>query len=72
LHASFEAEVAGRFEMQREMRWWEQRRRIGILVSGQDHCLVDLLWRWRRGELDGEIVMVIANHDDVERSCDRA
>jgi formyltetrahydrofolate deformylase len=49
-----------------EIRWWGQRRRIAILVSRHDHCLVDLLWRWRRGELDAEIVTVISNHRDLE------
>ena len=39
-----------------EIRWWGERRRIAILVSRHDHCLLDLLWRWRRGELDAEIV----------------
>jgi formyltetrahydrofolate deformylase len=63
---SFEAEVAGRFEMDWHTRWWGERQRIAILVSRQDHCLQDLLWRWRRGELDAEIVMVISNHRDLE------
>jgi hypothetical protein len=62
----FEAEVARRFEMDWEMRWWGERRRVAILVSRQDHCLHDLLWRWRRGELDAEIVAVISNHRDLE------
>ena len=38
-----------------EMRFWGERQRLAILVSRQDHCLVDLLWRWRRGELDAEV-----------------
>jgi formyltetrahydrofolate deformylase len=63
----FQAEVAGRFEMDWRIRWWGERQRLAILVSRQDHCLLDLLWRWRRGELDGEIVMVISNHPDLER-----
>jgi formyltetrahydrofolate deformylase len=63
---SFEAEVAGRFEMDWHTRWWGERQRIAILVSRQDHCLQDLLWRWRRAELDAEIVMVISNHRDLE------
>ena len=62
----FEHEVAGRFGMDWEIRWWGERRRIAILVSRYDHCLVDLLWRWRRGELDAEIVAVISNHTDPE------
>jgi formyltetrahydrofolate deformylase len=64
--ASFEAEVARRFEMDWHIRWWGERQRIAILASRHDHCLFDLLWRWRRGELDGEIVSVISNHRDLE------
>jgi formyltetrahydrofolate deformylase len=64
---SFDTEVARGFEMDWDIRWWGERRRIAILVSRHDHCLHELLWRWRRGELDGEIVMVISNHRDLER-----
>jgi formyltetrahydrofolate deformylase len=63
---SFDEEVARRFEMNWEIRWWGERQRIAILVSRHDHCLLDLLWRWRRGELDAEIVAVISNHRDLE------
>ena len=66
LQASFEAEVARRFEMDWRIRWWGERQRIAILVSRHDHCLLDLLWRWRRGELHAEIVAVISNHRDLE------
>ncbi len=66
---SFDAKVAGRFEMDREIRWWGERQRMAILVSRRDHCLQDLLWRWRRGELDAEIVAVISNHPDLEQEC---
>jgi formyltetrahydrofolate deformylase len=62
----FAAEVADRFEMDWEIRYWGERRRIAVLVSRHDHCLVDLLWRWRRGELDGDVVAVISNHRDLE------
>jgi formyltetrahydrofolate deformylase len=63
---SFDAEVARRFEMDREIRWWGERQRIAILVSRHDHCLLDLLWRQRRGELDADIVTVLSNHRDLE------
>ena len=62
----FDAQVARRFEIDWQIRWWGERKRIAILVSRQDHCLQDLLWRWRRGELDGDIVTVISNHRDLE------
>jgi formyltetrahydrofolate deformylase len=63
---SFDAGVAGRFEMDWKLRFWGERRRIAILVSRHDHCLQELLWRWRRDELDAEIVAVISNHRDLE------
>jgi formyltetrahydrofolate deformylase len=68
----FAAEVADRFEMDWELRWWGERSRIAILVSRHDHCLVDLLWRYRRGELDGDIVAVISNHEDLRRETEAA
>ncbi len=63
----FAREVAELFGMDWEIRWWGQRRRVAILVSRYDHCLFDLLWRWRRGELEGQIVSVISNHPDLEQ-----
>jgi formyltetrahydrofolate deformylase len=41
------------------------KKRIVVLVSQQDHCLSDLLYRWRSGELLVEIPCVISNHDDL-------
>jgi formyltetrahydrofolate deformylase len=48
-------------------RLWDAARpkRIAVLVSRYDHCLLDLLWRWRRGQLEAEIVKVISNHPDL-------
>jgi formyltetrahydrofolate deformylase len=66
LQAEFAAEVGERFGMDWEIRWWGERQRVAILVSRYDHCLQDMLWRWRRGELDAEIVAVISNHTDLE------
>jgi formyltetrahydrofolate deformylase len=63
--SSFETEVARRFAMEWKIRYWGERQRVGILVSRHDHCLVDLLWRWRRGELDAEVVSVLSNHPDL-------
>jgi formyltetrahydrofolate deformylase len=40
-------------------------KRMAILVSREEHCLLDLLWRQRRGELFAEIPVVISNHDDA-------
>jgi formyltetrahydrofolate deformylase len=48
-------------------RLWDAGRpkRISIMVSRYDHCLLDLLWRWRRGQLDATVAMVISNHPDL-------
>jgi formyltetrahydrofolate deformylase len=48
-------------------RLWDsaERKRVAVLVSRYDHCLQDLLWRWRRDELEAEIVLVASNWDDL-------
>jgi formyltetrahydrofolate deformylase len=42
------------------------KKRLVVLVSRQDHCLNDLLHRWRSGELEVEIPCVISNHEDLK------
>jgi formyltetrahydrofolate deformylase len=48
-------------------RMWDAQapKRVAILVSRQDHCLLDLLWRWRRGELEMDVQLVASNHPDL-------
>jgi formyltetrahydrofolate deformylase len=43
----------------------DQRCRTLIMVSKYDHCLVDLLYRWRAGELQLDIPVVVSNHPDL-------
>ena len=49
--------------MQWHVSYSAVRPRIAILVSRADHCLLDLLWRWRSADLEADIAMVISNHD---------
>jgi len=65
LERRFSVAVAGRFGM--EWRMWRAGRpkRVALLVSRYDHCLLDLLWRWRRGELEADIGLVASNHPDL-------
>lgn len=49
----------------------ESRPRVVLMVSKLGHCLADLLWRWRSGELAFDIPMVIANHDDHRKMVER-
>jgi formyltetrahydrofolate deformylase len=62
---SFGPEVSERFAM--TWRIWDaaQPKRVAILVSREDHCLQELLWRHRRGELDAELVLVASNHEQL-------
>jgi formyltetrahydrofolate deformylase len=48
--------------MQWTLRDRAQRRRVMLLVSKFDHCLADILYRWRIGELPMEIAGIVANH----------
>lgn len=62
--------VADRFEMQWRVAPTSYRPKAAILVSRYDHCLADLLYRQRTGELACEIPLVISNHPDVKRWTD--
>jgi len=61
LRAGFEP-VAKRFGMTWALRDTRDLKRVMILVSKLDHCLIDLLYRWRIGELRMNIVGIVANH----------
>ena len=68
--AAFEPLAA---EMQADwaIRAASTRMKVVIMVSKLGHCLADLLWRWRSGELDCEIACVISNHDDMRQMVER-
>jgi formyltetrahydrofolate deformylase len=55
-------QVAERFGMDWRIFAAGERRRVLILVSRFDHCLADLLYRWRIGELEMEIVGIVSNY----------
>ncbi|HEX4463166.1 MAG TPA: formyltetrahydrofolate deformylase [Solirubrobacterales bacterium] len=62
VYGRFESEIANRFEMDHRFAESSERKRVAIMVSREDHCLSDLLWRWRSGELGAEVVAVVSNH----------
>jgi formyltetrahydrofolate deformylase len=58
--------IADRFGMQWRVALSSYRPKIAIFVSRYDHCLVDLLYRQRSGELACEIPLIVSNHADVQ------
>ena len=59
------APLARRHDMDWRLSHTDTPKRMAILVSRYDHCLIDLLWRWDSGELEAEIPLVVSNHPDL-------
>jgi len=62
--------IAAKFSMRWKLALSNYRPRVAILVSKYDHCLVDLLYRQRNGELACDIPLIISNHPDAKRHAD--
>ena len=71
LEREFADEVAARFGMRFRLRAAAVPTRVALFVSKLHHCLLDLLWRWRGGELPIDVVQVVSNHADLEKEVDR-
>lgn len=65
VEAAIEEKLAQRFDMDWSLTEADKPKRVAIFASKTDHCLLDLLWRHRRGELPMEIAMVVSNHPDL-------
>ncbi|WP_245600119.1 formyltetrahydrofolate deformylase [Paenibacillus harenae] len=59
------ARVADRFDMKWHTFRASRKKRLAIFVSKEDHCLLELLWQWKAGDLNADISMVISNHPDM-------
>ncbi|SMC25778.1 formyltetrahydrofolate deformylase [Andreprevotia lacus DSM 23236] len=62
--------IADRFGMHWQVALSAQRTRLAIFVSKYDHCLVDLLHRYKSGELHCDIPLIISNHEDCRALAD--
>jgi formyltetrahydrofolate deformylase len=58
--------VRARFGMEMSIGFPKEKRRVAILASKEGHCLYDMLFRLRMGELHAEVPLVISNHPDHE------
>jgi formyltetrahydrofolate deformylase len=59
------APIAEAFQMEWRISDTAVRKRVLICVSREEHCLSDLLHRWRSKDLECDIVGVVSNHDDL-------
>ena len=66
LENEFQA-IADQFNCQWKIHYKSKPLRFAVLVSQDDHCLLDLLYHWSISELDGKIAAVISNHKICEK-----
>ncbi|MEB3234857.1 MAG: formyltetrahydrofolate deformylase [Cyanobacteriota bacterium] len=60
------AALAGRLGGEGQVHFSDELPRVALFVSKQAHCLVDLLWRTRAGELPMQVPLVVSNHRDLQ------
>ncbi|WP_308492074.1 formyltetrahydrofolate deformylase [Microbacterium terrisoli] len=65
IEADLDATLGAGFDLNWRLRDQSVPKRMAVLASQQDHCLLDLLWRHRRGDLPVTVPMVISNHTDA-------
>ena len=64
LSAAFRSEVADEFAMDFQLSD-DNPQRVLVMVSKMGHCLNDLIFRWRAGSLNADLVAVVSNHEDL-------
>ncbi len=70
LERTFGEAVARRYEMDWRLTYAAEPQKMALMVSKYDHALLELLWRWSRGDLPAEVTMVISNHPDLKPAVD--
>ena len=65
LRVALDTRLTGELALPYTLRDLSAPKRVAIFASKSDHCLLDLLWRHRRGELPISIAMVVSNHPDT-------
>lgn len=71
LALTFGSTVANRYQMDWRLSYACELKKVAILVSKVDHALLELLWRWSRGELPCQIMCVVSNHEDLRAAVER-
>lgn len=60
------AGIAQEYHMDWHLATEKKTKRMAIFVSKADHCLLELLWRWKAKEINVDIPMVISNHRELQ------
>ena len=71
LSSAFATEVAENFGMAFTLTG-DRPQRVLVMVSRMGHCLNDLIFRWRAGSLNAELVAVVSNHEDLRPMAEAA
>jgi formyltetrahydrofolate deformylase len=71
LSSAFATEVAEKFGMTFTLTG-DRPQRVLVMVSRMGHCLNDLIFRWRAGSLNAELVAVVSNHEDLRPMAEAA
>ena len=67
----FDPLVANKHQMQYKIHYRDEKLRMALMVSKMDHCFNDILSRYRSGEWNVEIPLIISNHPDMEETAKR-
>jgi formyltetrahydrofolate deformylase len=59
------ARTARRFRLETRWSLAARRKRLAVFVSREEHCLLELLWQQRAGDLKADIALVVGNHADL-------
>lgn len=57
-------DIAHRFDMDWRIARASEKKRLALFVSKEDHCLLELLWQWKSGNLDVDLAFIASNHPD--------
>ena len=69
--AHFGSEVAQKYQMQYTIHFRDEKIRMALMASKMDHCFNDILSRYKSGEWNVEIPLIISNHSDMEETANR-
>lgn len=71
LLSTFDLNVAQKYQMNWRLSVASELKKVALLVSKEDHALLELLWLYSRGALPCKITKVISNHADLQSSVER-